>query len=170
MKEYKIAIKKGNGYYDPQLNININSPHGTQKITSEDIINKSVSNLNFAVKTGVVNMTDMDTKDRVIPQEVKDELMNEDEVVVEENNETVEEEAEEEEEDFDEVEQLNMTEEEEEDDSLEEFTEDGQPRCQAITASGNQCSNPAIYPEDDPQYCHISSHQKKYNTDLEDEE
>lgn len=169
MKEYKLVIKKGNGYFDPQLNININSPHGTKIVTKKDLLNKNISNINFAVKTGVLNMIDMDTKDKVIPNEVKANLTSDDKV--EEDNVVEESDEEEEEEDFDEVEQISMdAEEEDEVDELEQFTEDGQPRCQAITASGNQCSNPAIFPEDDPEYCHIDSHQKRYNPDLEDEE
>lgn len=168
MKEYKVVIKKGNGYFDPQLNININSPHGSQKITEKEIIEKPVGNLNFAVKTGVVNVIDMDTKDKVIPKEIKNMLTSD-----EEDNSSVEEDnSPSDEEDFDEVEQLqvNSEDEEESDSDLELFDSEGNPRCQAITASGEQCSNKAVFPENDPQYCHIKSHQKMYNPDLEDEE
>jgi len=158
MKEYKIIIKKGNGYFDPKLNLNINSPTGSKIITEEDILSKEVDNIDFAVKTGVIVMKDLDTGEKVLPSEVKEELKEENDI---DEDITIEENEEDEEQDNDDNE-----------DEVEEFTTEEEIEteyevCQATTQTGEQCSNQAVYPEDDPQYCHISSHKKEYNENEE---
>lgn len=54
-------------------------------------------------------------------------------------------------------------EEEEEIEEVEEETEEEDlNNCQAKTSSGEQCSNTAVWPEEDPEYCHIEAHKKNH--------
>lgn len=49
-----------------------------------------------------------------------------------------------------------------------------QDQCQAITSSGEQCGNAAVWPEDDPEYCHLEAHKKQHesyeSSDTEDQQ
>ena len=37
--------------------------------------------------------------------------------------------------------------------------------CQAKTAEGESCQNVAVFPENDPQYCHLPQHQSMHGVD-----
>jgi len=40
--------------------------------------------------------------------------------------------------------------------------EEGVQNCAAITSSGEQCSNTAVWPEGEEKYCHIDAHKKEH--------
>jgi len=44
--------------------------------------------------------------------------------------------------------------------------------CEAKTKSGKSCQNIAVFPEDDPKYCHLPQHQEMFGSEsiVEEEE
>lgn len=128
---YKVTLNKGTSYYDPKTNTNLKLSSKTKTFSDEDIERLDMTNIEFAISVNVLKKTDLAAEEPV--QEETEEVKQE------ETDEPVKEETEE------------VLQEEESD--LEEFTDDGDPRCQEITGSGNQCKNAAKYPEEDPLYC-----------------
>lgn len=147
MAKYRVMMKKGTGYYDELANININSPSGYAEITEDDILNKNLKNLVFSCKVGSIKIIDENNKDVDI-KKVKEKL---------------EKENEEEDGELEEKKEPENPEDNEEENNEKEVGEEktSYEICQATTASGKQCSNPASYPKENPKYCHLSSHQKE---------
>lgn len=130
---FKVTLNKGTSYYDPKTNTNLKLSSKTRVFEDEEIERFDMENIEFAVSVGVLLKADAE-------KEAEEDVKNEktDEVVNIETDEVLNEDADE-------------TQAEEE--SLEELTDDGDPRCQEITGSGTQCKNAAKYPKEEPKYC-----------------
>jgi hypothetical protein len=128
---YKVTLNKGTSYFDPKTNTSLKLSKKTRTFSDEELERLDMENIEFAINVNVLKKTEVDAEEVVQEEtnEVKQEVTEE--PVKEETEEVLQ----------------------EEELALEEFTDDGDPRCQEITGSGSQCKNAAKYPEEDPKYC-----------------
>lgn len=128
---YKVTLNKGTSYYDPKTNTNLKLSKKSRTFTDEELERLDMENIEFAINVNVLKKTKVDAEE--VLQEETEEVKNETikEPMKEETEEVLQ----------------------EEEPGLKEFTDDGDPRCQEITGSGNQCKNAAKYPEEEPTYC-----------------
>jgi len=114
---YKVTLNKGTSYFDPKTNTSLKLSKKTRTFSDEELERLDMENIEFAINVNVLKKTEVDAEEVVQEEtnEVKQEVTEE--PVKEETEEVLQ----------------------EEELALEEFTDDGDPRCQEITGSGSQC-------------------------------
>lgn len=171
---FKVVLEHGNRYWDPITKTHLKRTKKERTFTDDFIENYDMTNIEYACSIGtlrkiILDQVEDDTENEEANQAFLNELDedNNENQEIDENNSNIKGQEENNKE-------PNMTEENAENEVDEESTEDEElndnkddeddeeiVRCQAVTSSGNQCKNEAIYPENNPKACHIKSHQKQ---------